>query len=75
MSQKIWQDFFKKIILVFSLACGQNWLDVLAFSSSNLVLNNKPKVPQSWSQVFSTLTPTLKQALVCVQGSFKAHLY
>jgi hypothetical protein len=46
MSQKIWQDFQKKIKNWFSLWLeAKIWLDVLAFSSSNLVLNNKPKVP------------------------------
>jgi hypothetical protein len=63
----------KKII--FSLACGQIWLDVLAFSSSNLVPHNKPKVPQTWFQVFSTLTPTLKQALVCTIAHATKHYF
>jgi hypothetical protein len=36
--------------------------NVVAFIS-NLRPNNKPKIAQSWPQVFSTLTPSVKQAL------------
>lgn len=77
MSQtKNMAGFFLKNNLVFSLACGQIWLDVLAISSSNLVLNNKPKVLKKLvPSFFQPWTPTLKQALVSAQCTCNQTLF
>jgi hypothetical protein len=39
-------------------------VNVLSFIISNVGPNNKPKNAQSWPQVFSALTPSVKRALV-----------